>query len=116
MGLFCGKKCRCQRRGKSYFSGQPDLERAFSKACDGNTDLERDDFLCSGKYMDQRAIILNYGYDPCVGDNITVQNVLDPTNQRDENNADFKSSLPVIGVIGGLIAVGIIVLYFINRK
>lgn len=111
MGLFCGKKCKCRRRCKSYFSEQPDLERACRKACSNDHGLNREKFLCSGKYIDEAQYILSYGHDPCPNSPITVEDVLDPTNSYEKEMAWFEEMKPIyLGIgIAILIALGMLV-------
>lgn len=115
MSLFCGKNCKCTQRGKGFFPGQPDLAKGFRNACISNNNLTKEEYLCSGRYVDEQTIMLSYGYDPCSGGK-NMGEVLDPTNQRAENNEDFQASLPIFAGIGALIVIGLIALYFINRK
>lgn len=116
MSLFCGDKCKCQRRGKSYFSGMPELARGFGKACDGNQNITKDEYLCSGKFIDQAQVMLMYGYDPCAGTGPSWNEVLDPLATKQENNQDFSASTPIFVGLGALIIVGLVVLWLVNRK
>lgn len=115
MSLFCGKNCKCNQHAKGFFPGQPDLRQGFRNACIAKPSLTKEEYLCGGKYVDEATIMLTYGYDPCAGGK-SIGDILDPTNQRAENNADFQQSLPVFVGIGALIVVALIALYFINRK
>ena len=81
MGLFCGKTCQCKRRCKSWFSGTDSLLDACKAACKGDNSLTRERFLCSGNYVDQQNIILQYGYDPCLNDDVTFESTLQIEDQ-----------------------------------
>jgi hypothetical protein len=116
MSLFCGDKCKCTRRGKSYFSGLPELERGFSKACDSNSKITKEEYLCSGRYIDQAQVILMYGYDPCPNNGVTPAQVLDPLNTQKSSADAAKQAQPMYLGIGILIAVGLLILWLINRK
>ena len=112
MGLFCGKKCKCKRNCKSWFGLQPDLERACINACKNNTGLQKDQFLCSGQYVDEAVIIGAYGYDPCSG-GISVEDYLDPLDDREGDQAKLKNLMPVYIGLGLLILVGI---YYLVKR
>jgi hypothetical protein len=115
MSIFCGDRCKCKRRGKGYFSGMPELERGFGKACDAKPSLTREEYLCSGKFIDEAQVMLMYGFDPCSGGKNWDQ-VLDPGNTREENNQDFQSSKPIFIGLGVLIVVGLLILWLVNKK
>ncbi len=106
MDLFCGKKCRCKQNCKSWFGLQPDLERACVNACKSNSGLSRDEFLCSGKYIDEEVLIGAYGYDPCEG-GVSIEDYLDPLGDRENDKEKLKSLMPVYIGLGILILVGI---------
>ena len=112
MGLFCGKKCECKRRCRSWFGMQPDLERACENACKGNTGLQREDFLCSGQYVDEQLVMGAYGYDPCPASEVVIDDYLDPTKQREQNQERMKSLQPLFLGLLLLIGAGLAVLYF----
>lgn len=115
MSLFCGKKCECRRRGKGYFSGLPELERGFGKACDSNTNISREEYLCSGQWVDQKQVMMMYGYDPCPN-GASWLDFADPGNSREENNQDFAESQPIFIGLGVLIVAALLVLWLLNRK
>lgn len=116
MGLFCGRKCECRRRCKSYFSDTPDLERGCSKACSDNWGLNREYYLCSGKYIDQQQFMLAYGYDPCPNDNITLTDVLDPTDSFERNQENIDNLKPVFLGLGLVVLISIIALAWALKK
>lgn len=91
----------------------PDTERACQNACKGNPNIQKDDFLCSGNYADQRAFIIQYGFDPCPGDDITVENtVIDPEGALSEReNEKWERLRPVLGVLAILVFVALFILY-----
>ena len=114
MSLFCGKRCQCKRRCKSWYGLQPDLEKACKNACKGNEALTKDLFQCSGKYVDEQAVILAYGYDPCSG-GVTIEQVLDPTGSEEYEAEKLDSLKSTFLILGILIAAGLGTLYFIRR-
>lgn len=116
MSLFCGDKCKCKRRGKGYFSGLPELERGFGKACDSNSNISKEEYLCSGLWVDQGQVMLMYGFDPCPKSGSSMIDILDPLKSREENNQDFQESQPIFIGIAVLIVAGLLILWFVNRK
>jgi len=116
MGLLCGRKCECRRRCKSYFSDMPDVERGCIKACSDNRDLSREDYLCSGQYIDQQQFMLSYGYDPCPNDGITMPDVLDPTNSFERGQKNISQLMPVFLGIGLVVVIGIIALAWAVKR
>lgn len=116
---FCigGKWCRrqkCNQRCKSWFGLQPDLERACINACKGNTSLAKDDFLCSGKYVDEQVIMGAYGYDPCAATGVDIEDYLDPLDTQAENQERLQSLMPLFILLALIIGLG--VWYLIKRK
>lgn len=114
MGLFCGKQCKCKNRCDSYFPGQPTLRDACREACKANKNLDRNTFLCSGNYVDQRAVMLSLGYDPCLGDDIgfedTVAGQLAGANER-----TWERLRPVFLIMALLLIASLAILYIIRR-
>ncbi len=118
---FCiGRKCRninaCQNRCRGWFASQPDLERGCRKACKTDYDLTKGDFLCSGKWLDQAAVMGAYGYDPCPGLGIELQDYLDPTGQRQAEAEQAKNVEPWLLIGAALIVVGLMVIVVLRRK
>ena len=116
---FCigGKACRraqCKDRCRSWFSAQPDLERACKNACKGNSSLSKEEFLCSGNYFSEAAYIALYGTDPC-GGGVVIDEVLDPLNDRAREEKEWQDVQPVLLGIGILIAAALIILYLIKK-
>lgn len=118
---FCiGRRCknvnRCQDRCGGWFGAQPDIERACKKACRADYDLTREEFLCSGNWIDQAIVIGGYGYDPCLGSGMSVENYLDPLNQREAEKEQATNVQPWL--IGGaaLVVIALIVLVILKRK
>lgn len=116
MGLFCGKRCECRRRAKSWFSEQPDMERAAIKACSDDSSLTREKFLCSGQYVDQQTYMLSYGHDPCPNDDITMDAVLDPSNSFEKEQEWFDDMLPVFLGMGVILLVAVLALAYTLKK
>lgn len=114
MGLFCGKKCECKRRCKSWFGLQPDLEKACKNACKSNTSLTKEQFQCSGQYVDEQALILAYGYDPCAG-GVTAEDVLDPLGTQEYEAEKLDSMKGTFLILGLLILAALGVLYYVRK-
>lgn len=114
MGLFCGKKCQCKRDCKSWFSGMPSLVKSCKNACKGNKTLGKDDFLCSGNYVDQRNVILQFGYDPCMNDDIGFEDTL-AGQASGQSGEQWDRLKPIFLGLGVLIITSLIILYVIKR-
>ena len=116
MSLFSGHKTQCRRRCKSWFSLQPDIERACKNLCKtGRTEFTKDEFLCKEGVLDEEVLILAYGYDPCEG-GASIEDVLDPLDSRGEEDRDFERYKGVIGIGAGLLVLAIIAMIIILRK
>ena len=116
---FCigGKACRrqaCKERCKSWYGLQPDLLKACKNACKGNSSLSKDEFQCSGKYVDEQALILAYGYDPCAG-GVSIDQVLDPLDSQGQASEKLESLSGTFLLLGVLIIAGLSVLYYMRR-
>ena len=116
---FCigGNACRrlaCKERCKSWYGLQPDLEKACKNACKGNSSLTKEDFQCSGKYVDEQALILAYGYDPCAG-GVSVEEILDPLDSQGQAAEKLESLSGTFLLLGILIMAGLAVLYYMRR-
>lgn len=120
---FCigGKWCRtqeCKNKCKGWFGTQPDIERACKGACNVTTNLEKDKFLCSGQWIDQRVVFAAYGYDPCATDDIQIDEYLDPFNDKETEAAKTENNNKIIMIIIGVMAVsvvGLLLLKLIKR-
>lgn len=113
MGLFCGKICQCKRRAKSWFAGMPDLTDAAIAACKDNKGLSREEFLCSGKYVDQRNVILKFGFDPCLGDDIDFGDTI-AGQAAGEDDQQWERLKPIVYGLSLLIAAAVAV-FFIRK-
>lgn len=117
-GLFGGggrDRRDCKNRCKIWFSAQPDLEKACKKACKDDHNIDKDVFLCSGKYADAQVVMLSYGYDPCPGDEYNLANLLDPMGDRDRQDEEIERFQPVLIGGGLLILVALIILILVAR-
>ncbi|AEE53729.1 hypothetical protein Halhy_5906 [Haliscomenobacter hydrossis DSM 1100] len=115
MSLFCGKTCKCTQKSKGYFPGQPDLQKGFRNACVGNNALSKEEYLCSGKYVDEQTIMLAYGYDPCSGGK-SIGDVLDPTRSAETEQENLEQLTPVFIILGIGVIVGIIAFVIIAKR
>lgn len=116
---FCigGKWCRrqkCNQRCKSWFGLQPDIERACRNACKSNSSLDKDDFLCTGKYLDEQVIMGAYGYDPCAATDINIEDYLDPLDTQAENEQRLNTLMPLFIILA--IGITLAILFLIKRK
>jgi len=119
MGVCIGGKwCRtqkCKNRCKGWFSGQDDLERACKNACKVTTSFSKDDFLCSGEWVDDGNVILAYGYDPCLGSGREAEEILDPLGNRDREEQRLKQIIPIVVALIVLVAAGLGILYVMRK-
>lgn len=115
MSLFCGKNCKCTQKSKGFFPGQPDLQKGYRNACIGNNALSKEDYLCSGKYADERVVMLAYGYDPCAS-GASIQDVLDPTNSIEREQENLQNLKPLFIILGAAVLVGLVAFFFIAKR
>ncbi|MEO0339502.1 MAG: hypothetical protein AAF242_09825 [Bacteroidota bacterium] len=102
--LFNGHKTQCKRRCKSWFSLQPDLERACKNLCkSGRTKFNKEEFLCQEGIVDEEVIMLAYGYDPCEG-GLEMEEVLDPLDSQGQVGRDIQQYRGIL-LAGGLLLV-----------
>lgn len=105
----------CQRRCKSWFSGMPDVERSCINACKTNAKLTKDEFLCSGNYIEEALLVARYGYDPCPGQGVDVETFLDPLGDRPREDAKNKQ-LSEVAIILAVVAVAALIILFIALR
>lgn len=107
MPICIGKRAcdraRCKQRCRSWFSGLDDLLDMCRNACGqhANEIQTRDDFLCSGRWVNDDRIISQYSIDGC-GTNDYTQD--DFANEGKPNL--WKSSGPIIALALILIIAG----------
>lgn len=114
MGLFCGKVCKCKNRCESYFPGIPFLIDACKSACKGDSSMNRDKFLCSGNFVDQQSIILQLGYDPCLGDEIDFGDTV-AGQAAGADDRQWERLQPIFLGLGLLIVAALAIVYVIRR-
>lgn len=98
------RRNQCQQRCKGWFSGMPDVERSCKNACKTNTELTKDEFLCSNNYIEEALLIARYGYDPCPGRGATLESYLDPLGDRpreDVKNEQLSELAVILGIAAG---------------
>ena len=114
-----GKSCRrydCRQRCKGWFGGMDELERACKGRCNGDsTSFSKEDFLCSGQWVDDGNIILAYGYDPCPNSGRTTEEILDPLGDRAREDERLKTVIPIVLALIVLIAAGLGILYVVRK-
>jgi hypothetical protein len=108
---FCGKACKCKRRCKGWFGQQPDLERQCKNACKTKEDLTREDFLCSGDWVDEQVVMGFYGYDPCSTSGPTLDDFTGQTKDDERNEEKLNRLMPVFLGLGLLIMGALFILY-----
>jgi hypothetical protein len=117
MSLFCGPACRCRQRARGLFPGMPDLERGYANACKVAGQLSKEEYLCSGKYADERMVMLAYGYDPCAGTGPSFDELLDPTGSAEREQQTLDKLRPVFLVLAVAVVIGLLALWaFAKRK
>ena len=114
-GSWCRKQ-KCKERCKGWFGAQPDIERACKNACKSDDGLTKDSFLCSGNWLDQQIIFQAYGYDPCATDTTTIDDFLDPLNDRDNQAAETAEYKDLIIIIAAILLLAIAALVYIKMK
>lgn len=113
---FClgGKWCRnqkCKDRCRSWFGTMGDVMDSCKGACNsGNTDFSRDEFLCSGDYVDINSVMLRYKIDPCPSDSITLPGLLDPLDSYNEEQRRIKAYTPILVGIGVLFIIMLLII------
>ncbi|MCB0653951.1 MAG: hypothetical protein KDC85_21920 [Saprospiraceae bacterium] len=118
---FClgGKWCRtqdCKERCKGWFGAQPDIERSCKNACKTNSGLTKDDFLCSGNWIDQQIVFAAYGYDPCAGDNTTIEDYFDPLDDRAREDAKPEKYKDLIIIVAAILLLALAALIYVKMK
>ncbi len=114
MGLCLGgKSCRrqqCRKRCDGWFGTMGEIRDACRSACHNDTSFTKEDFICSGNYIDQEYVIGRYKYDPCKLDEITQQDFLDPLGNIERQEQRNKDMLPVYAGLGLLFFAALIVI------
>jgi len=113
MPLCVGKKAcaraRCKKRCKSWFTGMDDVLKMCKNACSASADelQSRDDFLCSGKYINDDRILAQYHIDGC------STNDYGHGDFGNEGKTDlWKSTMPFIV----LLVILIVVVFFYFKR
>jgi len=116
IGRTACKRAECKQRCKSWFGAQPDIERACKNACGSNYNLAKEDFLCSGNYIEQAVMIAAYGYDPCPNSGISIDDYFDPLGDRERDDERFQQLQPVVLGGGLLVLAALVVLFMVARS
>jgi hypothetical protein len=87
-----------------------DERDACRAACAGNISFSKEEFLCSGNYVDQEYVIGRYKYDPCLDDDTTLEGFLDPLNDREREAEKRQDMIPLVAGIGLLLLAGLIII------
>ena len=115
MGLFCYSTCQCQRKCKGWFGAMPDTERQCKNACKTNGFLTKDEFLCSGNWINQQVVFAAYGFDPCPNDGTTIDGYLDPLGDREQDNAELEKVIDIFLVVL-ILGAALAAIYFLAIK
>lgn len=115
VGRKACKRAECKQRCKSWFGAQPDIERACKNACGSNSSLTKEDFLCSGNYIDDAIMIAAYGYDPCPNSGTSIEDLFDPLGDRDREDEKLQELQPAI-IGGGILVLAALVILFIVAR
>lgn len=91
----------------------PDLVDAAKAACKGNSGLSREEFLCSGRYVDQRNVILKFGFDPCLEDEIDFEDTI-AGQEAGADEEQWERLKPIVYGLGILIVLAVAV-FFIRK-
>ncbi|WP_425420908.1 hypothetical protein [Phaeodactylibacter xiamenensis] len=108
-----GKWCRrneCKDRCDSWFGTMPDVRDACRAACAGNISFSKEEFLCSGNYVDQEYVIGRYKYDPCLDDDTTLEGFLDPLSDREREEEKRNDLMPLIAGLAMIFLAGLIII------
>lgn len=109
----CQAKDACKKRCKSYFPGQKTLRQGCENLCkSGVTDFDREVYLCSGQYVDEQAVMFEFGYDPCLTSGPTIEETYDPMDTAGQVQDNFQRLTPVFIALGALIVIALGVLFF----
>ena len=65
--------------------------------------------------MDEQALILSYGYDPCLG-GVEMSDVLDPLDTAGDEQRDFERYQDVLVIGAALVFVAIVAMVVILKK
>lgn len=137
------KRKKCESRCDTWFFNTPELVTVCKSACRDNPDISRDDLLCSGSYISEFDFMQQYGYDPCPGKGMTLDQfraiqaqmeptpppapppIIPPANQNPAPPADTpgeaganedKKESWVIYAVGGAVLLVVALLLFIKKK
>lgn len=118
---FCigGKWCRtqeCRSRCESWFGTMVDVADACKKACNNSVSFTKDEFLCSGKYLDIGPVMLRYKFDPCADDDLGLDDLLDPLDTRNQEARTLKSYTPLLIGAGVIFIAALALLLFAPTK
>ena len=116
IGRIACKRAECKQRCKSWFGAQPDIERACKNACGVDYNLTKENFLCSGNYIEQAVMIAAYGYDPCPESGISIEDFFDPLGDRDREDKKLQELQPVIIGGGLLVLAALVILFMVVRS
>jgi|GEM_PF-4508421 len=89
---FGSTRKKCIKRCEGWFPNNLLVREGCQGACKENHKIMNapEDYLCSDQLgPDQKAFVLQFGYDPCPGDEITTDSIYDDdaVNNKNQNNA-----------------------------
>lgn len=88
----------------------PQVKEACRAACNSSTSFGKEEFLCSGDYVDQQFVIGRYKYDPCPNDGTTLEEFLDPLGSRAQEAQKRQDFIPVIAALAAFLLAGLIII------
>lgn len=70
------RRNQCYGRCRTWFFNRPELIDPCKDACYNHDGLTKDEFLCSGRFLDEAEYIRKYRQDPCPGIGYTLEEIL----------------------------------------
>lgn len=108
-GTWCRRQ-ECRARCDGWFGTMGEIRDACRSACRNSVSFTKEEFICSGNYLDQEYVIGRYKYDPCQGDDTTIEDFLDPLDNRALEEQKRQDMLPVYAGLGLLFFAALIVI------
>jgi hypothetical protein len=112
------KGCKCKNKCEGTFS-HPGTVAQCKGHCKSSTffknnfldgDITKEEFLCSGKWIDIQTHMLETNVDPCPNDGITLDALLDPTKQSEKSKEKLEDFTPILAG-GGVLICLLLMLY-----
>jgi hypothetical protein len=113
------KGCKCKNKCEGSFS-HPGTVAQCKGHCKSSTffknnfldgDISKEEFLCSGKWIDIQTHMLQTNTDPCPDDGLTLEDILTPIDEGEERREKIQDYSPIL--IAGGVFILILMLLFI---